>query len=413
ERIPLTPIDGTQAKFKSAKNPDGPLLEGFLDYDLSDLSMNSNNQVVFNVSLFPEESSNSSIDGLHKWSEETGLWNIALQGDPAPGLTDVVFETFFGALMAENGNVLFTTMLGGTGATSGANQALWLESDGQLSLMLHESSPAPGMPGYSVNLTGNLNMLVLEIADDITLIGSGVQKPGDQASLAYWLGNTTNTELVPFLQVDSSPNLNDPSVFKNTSEGPVAFTQMDNNSIRLDETGNVYFDAVGKLSDDSTISGIWKSDSGSGNTTLLNRQSFADGWLNLELLESDDAGRIFFLAEKDGVKGVWIRAASGERVNIASVGDGLEGRTIVDFANLSNRTLGEPKLHNLTDQSGNFIFVARFDDANGDNKRDEGIFVAGLVPEPTNTFVWSGEAGNGDWHTLLNWDDGETGLDAD
>ena len=341
--------------------------------------------------------------------------NIAFAGDAVPGIADATFVEFSRISLGEDGTAFFSARMTGDGAPSASNQALWMEKEGAFTLVLREGSAAPGFDNFSVQLPVG-TLLYQDIQGNRTIVASGVGTEGGGTIFAYWIGSTTGPELTPMLLLDPFPNLNDPGIFTTTDQGNVAFSFINNNSIQLDSFGEIYFDGGGKFADGTDMAGIWKRSSIDGSISLMVLWDFTSGLSKFALLDVSDQGDLLFLAESQGVKGIWVRDLDGALSNVVNVGDMLEEREVIALIFLSDgvglSTLGNHRLHDLMSSSGNFVFVAQFEDSDGDNVRDEGIFVAGTIPDPTDMFIWSGEAGDDDWHKVLNWDDKETGEGA-
>jgi len=396
--------------------------EGRFDFRLYGMVLNEAGQTLFETGFFFSSEPDLAVQGIFQHDDSTGMRNVIFAEDDVPGIADATFTGFHSINQAEDGSVLFSGRMAGTGAPSYSDDGLWIEKDGTFTLVLREFSPAPGFTDTTINLAGGLNLSFFDVQGDRTIVFSGVLIGGGRVSRAYWIGTPFGANLALFLKVDSTPDLTNPVIFTATNQGNVAFTSVDSNSIQLDVVGDIYFDGGGKFANDTSISGIWKRSIIDGSISLLVPFDFANGLTDFELLDASNDGDVLFLAENTaGVEGLWLRDSAGALENVVSVGDMLEGREILDFADLStvtglfsqsSKTLGDHRFHDLFSSSGNFVFVAKFADDNGDLKLDEGIFIAQALPDPTTQFIWTGEAGDDDWHKSLNWDDDITGLDA-
>lgn len=413
--ISLTPTDDSNANLL----PLDPANVGRFEVDVSGLAVNEAGQTVFSSTFIFADDQVDPTKGIYQAHPDTGVRKIIFAGDDVPGIADATFFGFHSINQSEDGATFFSAQMAGAGAPSGTNDSLWMEDDGEFTMILREGSPAPGIPDYIINLTGGLNMLYLDVKNDRTIVFSGVVELGSQTTRAYWIGTPSGATLDPFMQVDSTPNLNDPDIFTVTDQGNIAFTSVDNNSIQLDSIGDIYFEAIGRRADDSVVNGLWKRSIIDGSITQLVAFDSANGLTDFELLDVSDQGDMLFLAESQNVQGIWVRDSGGELTNVVSVGDMLEGREVTGFANLgttsgtfgqANKTLGDNRFHDLFSSSGDFVFVAQFEDSetDADTRTDEGIFTAMTAPDPTDKYRWTGEAGDDDWHKATNWDDEET-----
>jgi hypothetical protein len=411
----LTPTDESNALVSSALLPENEVYEGRFESALTELVINEVGQTLFRTFFVFKDDPDTPVQGLFQADSETGVRNIAFAGDPVPGIADATFVEFSRIGLGEDGTAFFSARMTGDGAPSTSNQALWMEKEGAFTLVLREGSAAPGFDNFSVQLPIG-TLLYLDIQDNRTIVASGVGTAGGDTIFAYWIGSSTGPELTPMLLLDPFPNLNDPGIFTTTDQGNVAFSFINNNSIQLDTLGDIYFDGGGKFADGTDVGGIWKRSDIDGSISLMVLWDFTSGLSKFALLDVSDQGDLLFLAENQGVKGIWVRDLDGALSNVVNVGDMLEGREVVALIFLSDgvglSTLGFHRYHHLMSSAGNFVFVAQFEDTDGDNIRDEGIFVAGTIPDPTDMFIWSGDAGDDDWHKPLNWDDKETEDDA-
>ncbi len=72
---------------------------------------------------------------------------ILLTGEPAPGIDGATVSFLFTPQIDGAGNVLIDGYVTGPGITAANNRAVWHGSAGNLSLVVREGSPAPGVPG--------------------------------------------------------------------------------------------------------------------------------------------------------------------------------------------------------------------------------------------------------------------------
>ena len=175
EIVPLTPTDGTGLSLSGPLVDEGLFVLGNLDSAFRGITINEAGTVVFQTSL------NQTVDpenpvlsqGIFRASNAEDLEVIALKGFDAPAIADAGTFFDFGSInQAENGAVFFTAQI--AGPSSGNNELLYLEKDGAFSVLLREGEAAPGLPDYIINLTGNLNLINLDVRGDHAVHFSGV-----------------------------------------------------------------------------------------------------------------------------------------------------------------------------------------------------------------------------------------------
>jgi hypothetical protein len=110
---------------------------------------------------------------------DSGLVDVATQGETAPGTGGAVFASFTGESVDEAGSVLFRATLQGGGTTAKTNEGLWKGSD----LLLRKGdAPDPALPLQKISRLlgfwpsqGGMELLLVKLA------GSGVTAANDCA----------------------------------------------------------------------------------------------------------------------------------------------------------------------------------------------------------------------------------------
>jgi hypothetical protein len=406
---PLSPVDGSSMIVSKVNMPD---FQGIFTEIWGGIQLNTQGKVLAVADFEFTNDPENDKRGVFVANAANDIRNVVFSGDVVPGWSNTTFGEFNYPLLADNGNVFFSAALTGDGIESWNNETLWMENNGEFILLLQEGSPAPGLPDYDIRLTALVTQ-VITVKGDNMVVFAGASETGGALQRFFWIGNTDGTGLTPFLSYYSSPVLEDLDYFTITEVGDVAFTNVDGNTILMDNNGNVYFSAGGKFANEESIGGIWKYENSTGIISLLVQDSFEAGQLfSYNLLAINDIGGIAFQARKDwasgGNRGIYARRPSGVVENILEVGDLVNERPVIAFAIYGGaKTLGSNKKLNLMNNKGDLAFVAQFDDTpnDSDNNRDEAIMLATAPVLPTERYLWNGGGGDSDWHKVLSWED--------
>ncbi|MCI0362661.1 MAG: hypothetical protein L0Y44_06340 [Phycisphaerales bacterium] len=151
------------------------------------------------------------------WSDRSGsLQVIAQDGQPAPGTNGLVFgEGQLGAaygpfpkfVMTSASELVVEANLAGPGVTAFNDEAIYLEQDGQLTLLLREGDPVPGMPGVTFGGDGvTLSVFSLAAAAGPN-VAFMVDLGGQQAPINVATFSTHTGKLEPIVMFgDPAPN---------------------------------------------------------------------------------------------------------------------------------------------------------------------------------------------------------------
>ena len=142
-----------------------------------------------------------STEGLWMKPEATALVKVALKGDAAPGTaTDVKFSRFTRFFIANNGEVMFSAILSGTGVSSSNDQGIWMLRGSTLTLVMRESGPAVGCGSARIASITGLDLAPQDGNYAITASLTGATDR-NQAQFFGRLGATTPGQRMPILSV--------------------------------------------------------------------------------------------------------------------------------------------------------------------------------------------------------------------
>lgn len=138
-------------------------------------------------------------NGLFRSHIQGGDSELILRGgDAAPGTNGDSLLSFSSPIMNSSGNLLFEGRIDNTGQTSDRSRALWIERDGEISLLARKGDDAPGLQGailgdfedYALNASGDVAVMTrLASADPNNPIDS-------RYALWYFHNNTDSLELI-------------------------------------------------------------------------------------------------------------------------------------------------------------------------------------------------------------------------
>jgi hypothetical protein len=160
-------------------------------------ALNNAGQVAFTATLAGPEVDGTNSFGI--WSEGSGtLALVARSGSPAPGTPDGVnfrFSSFPSPppvpIFNDAGQTAFIGELVGSGVDSTNNSGIWLDSSGQLDLLVREGNPAPGADGTSFAGFGSLALNASsQAAFTASLTGDGMNDANNRGIWATDLGGS-------------------------------------------------------------------------------------------------------------------------------------------------------------------------------------------------------------------------------
>jgi len=199
---------------------------------------------------------------IFRLNTDSELGAVALQGDPAPGLTGATFTSFGPPAMNSDGRVAFLARASGPGLSGANSQGIWADdASGALQLVIRGSDPAPGTNGAVFSM---LSDPVYNLNEAVAFVGSLRTNVGD-VTRANCVGVWSNDQGVLKLiarKGDPAPGCSG-AVFD-------SFLQ-----IALPDQGGVVMQAALKV-DSSVVTstnrqGIWAVDS-TGALKLILRQ---------------------------------------------------------------------------------------------------------------------------------------------
>jgi hypothetical protein len=134
-------------------------------FGFRNVRINESGRVLFNAG--------TSVSGSGVLMHESGLTQaIALQGQPAPGTSEV-----FGQLdessanrvaLTESGGVAFYSLLTHSAAVDSLNDTgIWIDSDGTTNLAVREGESAPGLPGVTL---GSIRQWAFNDSKDLVFV---------------------------------------------------------------------------------------------------------------------------------------------------------------------------------------------------------------------------------------------------
>jgi hypothetical protein len=350
------------------------------------LELNDAGQVAFGASL--TGSGVTSVNDSGIWfGTPTNLTLAAREGDQAPGTpTGIQFAAVNLTPPALNnaGHVAFSGSLTGSGVNTSNDTAIWSSGTGLLTLVAREGDPAAGTPP-GVNFGGLARRPALNSVGQTAfigdLVGAGVDAGNDTG---MWRGNSGNLTL---LAREGSQVPGQPS--------GVIFTQIAFRSPMLNNTGQVAFLEGGGQADQN----VWLETPG-GFSLVASVGDQAPGMppginftdIHQNSLRLNDLGQVVFLASTGGgaspiPNGIWATDIDGVLQLVVRIGDSLEVAP-GDFRTISQLFIVDESPNFFGTRSafnnlGQIAFTASFTDGS------QGVFVTNLVAVPEPDLLYS------------------------
>lgn len=382
------------------------------DPDPDNIKLDSDGRVVFNFA------SNSGFPSIRRAVAAESVEVIATRNDSVPGLMgNITFGPFSDFVVSPDGVVAFQATL--LDALPGTGQAIFKYVGGSLQTVVRTGALLPGdTSGRTfdslVNTISTLEAPAIRAGGEVTFRANTPNGSNDPTPMSIWSGTGPDDLKLVIKAGEATPTVSGNDVTLTNLGAPV-----------VNSRGTVAFfgGEPGKAS-------IWTKGTGelkrivstgdSAGGTNANFFSFED--VSVTINRGSGDGQVAFMGLLDtssaGVdaandRGLWGQDAMGDPVLIAREGTLLEtaaGSTgtisQLMFAGGSGNDDGRPS--GFSD-NGDLAFMASFTDGTS------GIFRAtfsGPPPQPAGEgFVWSGEAGDDNWHTKngteTNWNDSD------
>ncbi len=345
------------------------------------------------------------------------LRNIYFDGDPAPSIPGAFLEKASDVVHGTGNRAYFYSVLSGTDTAH--NGAVYRDTNGALELIAQKGAAIPGIP--DAYFTTFSDLLPGQGSTFFLTGGERNEASGNTAS-AIWMGTSgSNLEaIVRFGFSDSyiaSTDVGDIRFLAANFSGGMGFSTDSARQPLFGEDGKLYFIGSGTNDLGQSVSGVWAYSPIDGSISLrlaTGSSAFYGSWATplsgVDIIGVNASGQMAVASwgRNGDNTSYWIQQANGAMSFITGVGETVDGRAFDGFV-----TVKRSGIRADLNDDGDLALRMPFQDSNDDYHWALVRFATDEnAEEPGTEFLWTGDAGDNDWHKPMNWDIKATGEDA-